>query len=53
MAKERHTWDVLLAEAKVDHYVLRTLNRDIDETERLIASENAKKPHNRQTTQLT
>jgi len=42
MAKERHTWDVLLAEAKVDHQVLRTLNRDMDETQQLIASEKAK-----------
>jgi hypothetical protein len=42
MAKERHTWDVLLAEAKVDHQVLRTLNRDMDETQQLIASEKVK-----------
>ena len=46
MAKERHTWDVLLAEAKVDHQVLRTLNRDMDETQQLIAAEKAKKPPN-------
>ena len=43
MAKEHHTWEVLLAEAKVDHQVLRTLNRDMDETQRLIASEKAEK----------
>jgi hypothetical protein len=42
MAKERHTWDILLAEAKVDHQQLRTLNRDMDETEQLIAAEKAK-----------
>ena len=42
MAKERHTWDVLLAEAKVDHQILRTLNRDMDQTQQLIASEKAK-----------
>jgi len=41
MAKERHTWDVLLAEAKVDHQILRTLNRDMDQTQQLIASEKA------------
>jgi hypothetical protein len=43
MAKEHHTWEILLAEAKVDHQQLRTLNRDMDETERLIAAERANK----------
>jgi hypothetical protein len=33
MAKEHHTWEILLAEAKVDHQQLRTLNRDMDETQ--------------------
>ena len=43
MAKEHHAWEILLAEAKVDHQVLRTLNRDMDETQQLIAAEKAKK----------
>jgi len=43
MAKEHHTWDVLLAEAKVDHQQLATLNRDITETQHLIAAEKAEK----------
>jgi hypothetical protein len=43
MAEEHHTREILLAEAKVDHQQLRTLNRDMDETERLIASEKANK----------
>jgi len=42
MAKDRHKWDVLLAEAKVDHQVLRTMNRDTDVTQQLIAAEKAK-----------
>ena len=42
MAKDHHKWDVLLAEAKVDHQVLRTLNRDMDVTQQLIAAEKAK-----------
>jgi len=42
MAKDRHKWDVLLAEAKVDHQVLRTMNRDMDVTQQLIAAEKAK-----------
>jgi len=28
MAKEHHTWEILLAEAKVDHQQVLTLNRD-------------------------
>jgi hypothetical protein len=43
MAKEHHTWEILLAEAKVDHQQLATLNRDITESERRIAMEKAKK----------
>jgi hypothetical protein len=43
MAKEHHKWEILLAEARVDHQLLHTLNRDMDETHRLIASEKAKK----------
>jgi len=42
MAKEHHTWEILLAEAKVDHQQLRTLNRDMDETQYLIAAEKTK-----------
>jgi len=42
MAKEHHTWDILLAEAKVDHQQLATLNRDITETQHLVAVEKAK-----------
>jgi hypothetical protein len=37
MKKERHKWDVLLAEVKVDGQQLRDLNRDIAESERLLA----------------
>jgi len=43
MAKEHHTWEILLAEAKVDHQQLATLNRDITESEQRIAAERAKK----------
>jgi hypothetical protein len=43
MAKEHHTWEILLAEAKVDHQQLATLNRDITESEHRIAMEKAKK----------
>ena len=43
MAKEHHTWEILLAEAKVDHQQLATLNRDITESEHRIAAERAKK----------
>jgi hypothetical protein len=31
MAKEHHTWEILLAEAKVDHQ--QTLTRNIDKAE--------------------
>jgi hypothetical protein len=43
MAKEHHTWEILLAEAKVDHQQLATLNRDITASEHRIAAERAKK----------
>jgi len=44
MAKEHHEWEILLAEAKVDHQQSRTLNRNMDETQRLVAAaEEAKK----------
>jgi len=43
MAKEHHTWEILLAEAKVDHQQLAALNRDITESEHRIAAERAKK----------
>jgi hypothetical protein len=33
--KERHKWDILLAEAKVDGQQLHDLNRDIKDSERL------------------
>jgi hypothetical protein len=42
MKKERHKWEILLAEVRVDGEQLRTLNRDMDESERLIALERAK-----------
>jgi hypothetical protein len=42
MTKEHHTWEILLAEAKVDHQQLATLNRDITESEYQIAIEKAK-----------
>jgi len=35
MAKEHHTWEILLAEAKVDGQQLHDLNRDIKDSERL------------------
>ena len=41
--EEHHTWEILLAEAKVDHQQLATLNRDITESEHQIAIEKAKK----------
>jgi hypothetical protein len=44
MAREHHTWKILLAKAKVDHQQLATLNRDITESEHRIAIEKAKKP---------
>jgi hypothetical protein len=37
MRKERHKWEILLAEVKVDGQQLRDLNRDIAESERLLA----------------
>jgi hypothetical protein len=37
MAKERHKWDILLAEVKVDGQQLRDLNHDIAESERMLA----------------
>jgi hypothetical protein len=43
MQKERHKWEILLAEAKVDGQQLRDLNRDITESERLLASSNSPK----------
>jgi len=36
MKKERHKWDVLLAEVKIDGQQLRDLNRDMAESERLL-----------------
>jgi hypothetical protein len=35
MKKERHKWDILLAEAKVDGQQLHDLNRDIKDSEHL------------------
>ena len=35
MQKERHKWEILLAEVKVDGQQLHDLNRDIKESERL------------------
>ena len=44
MQKERHKWQILLAEVKVDGQQLRDLNRDMKESERLHASmENSRK----------
>jgi hypothetical protein len=34
-AKERHKWDIFLAEAKVDHQDLVNLNREMDRTHQL------------------
>jgi hypothetical protein len=36
MKKERHKWEILLAEVKIDGQQLRDLNRDITESERLL-----------------
>jgi hypothetical protein len=41
--QERHQWDILLAEAKVDGQQLRDLNHDIKESERLRAYMNSLK----------
>jgi hypothetical protein len=41
--QERHQWDILLAEAKVDGQQLRDLNHDIKESERLRAYVNSLK----------
>src|SRR5690349_936014 len=38
MKKERHKWEILLAEVKVDGQQRRDLSHDIEESERLIAS---------------
>ena len=35
MKKERHKWEIILAETKVEGQQLRDLNRDIAESERL------------------
>jgi hypothetical protein len=43
MEKERHKWDILLAETKVDGQQLRDLNHDIKESERLRAYMNSLK----------
>ncbi len=40
MKKERHKWEILLAEVKVDAQQLRDLNRDMAESERLLAEAN-------------
>src|SRR5689334_18323683 len=37
MKKERHKWEITLAEVKVDAQQLRDLNRDMAESERLLA----------------
>ena len=39
MKKERHQWEIILAEVKVEGQQLRDLNRDIRESERLPASQ--------------
>ena len=39
MKKERHKWQILLAEVKVDGQQLRDLNRDMAESERLLATQ--------------
>ena len=40
MKKERHKWEILLAEVKVEGQQLHDLNRDIKESERLLAEMN-------------
>ncbi|MGH9696563.1 MAG: hypothetical protein ACRD5Z_20620, partial [Bryobacteraceae bacterium] len=44
MRKERHKWEIFLAEVKVDGQQLRDLNRDMTESERLHAFMNSPKP---------
>jgi len=39
MKKERHKWEILLAEVKVEDQQLRDLNRDMPESERLLAAQ--------------
>ena len=41
MKKERHKWEILLAEVKVEGQQLRDLNRDIAESERLFRAINS------------
>jgi hypothetical protein len=43
MAKEHHKWDILLAEAKVDHQQALTSNEEMSHTMHSIAIEKAKK----------
>ena len=43
MAKEHHTWEILLAEAKVDGQQALTLNQEITHTMHTIAIEKSKK----------
>jgi hypothetical protein len=43
MKKERHKWEIILAEVKVEGQQLRDLNRDITESERFLASTNSQK----------
>ncbi|HEY6991576.1 MAG TPA: hypothetical protein VH369_24495 [Bryobacteraceae bacterium] len=40
MKKERHKWEIMLAEVKVDGQQLRDLNRTMAESERLLAEMN-------------
>ncbi len=40
MKKERHKWEIVLAQYKVDAQQLRDLNRDMAESERLLAEMN-------------
>jgi hypothetical protein len=43
MAKEHHQWEILLAEAKVDHQQTLTSNEQLTHTMHSIAMEKAKK----------
>ena len=39
MKKERHKWEIILAEVKVEGQQFHDLNRDIRESESLLASQ--------------
>jgi hypothetical protein len=44
MAKEHHKWDILLAEAKLDHQQALTSNEEMTQTMHSIPQKRLKKP---------